>query len=847
MAKCSVCGRPATTQVTVTENGKQRQVPLCDEHYAEVAGNRGFGVSPLESLFHGGGGLFDRFFNDSWPSFEDTGAARPASQSGRRGRSREAVDLQSFLSEAAVERLQAAANKAVEFGKNEVDTEHLLLALADSDVVQEILREFKLSSTDLKANIEENAPRGKRKPEPEAGPVEVVGVSPRAKSALEHALVASRELGHSYVGPEHILIGLVEEEDGFAGEALRKYGLSSQALRQKVVKVVGKGAEEGKVARRSSTPILDKHARDLTALARAGKLDPVIGRAKEIETTIEVLARRKKNNPVLIGEPGVGKTAIVEGLAQRIVQDQVPEVLRGKRVIELNVNSLVAAGQGGGEGGLDIANTFKPALARGELHLIGATTLNEYQKHIEKDAALERRFQPVMVPEPSVEETTEILRGLRDQFEAHHKVKITEAAIAAAAKLSDRYITARFLPDKAIDLIDQAAARVRIAVSSRPTELHDIETAIRRLRQEQDAASAAKQSDKAKQLEERIKAEEKRLAAETETWKKQRGTSSKEVTAEDVEQIVSALTGVPVAELTTEDREKLLKLEDRLRQRVVGQDEAVHAVSEAVRLARAGLKEQGKPTATFLFLGPTGVGKTELAKALAATVFGSEDALVRIDMSEYAERHTVARLIGAPPGYVGYEEGGQLTERVRRRPYSVLLLDEIEKAHAEVHNILLQLFDEGRLTDGKGRVVDFTNTIIIATSNLGSDIIQRNLAAQGKEQMDYATVRERLMELLKRHFRPEFLNRVDEVVVFRALGKEQIRAIVELQLRRVAQTAAAQGVHVDFAQPLIDHLAEVGYDPEFGARMLKRKIRSEVEARLANALLKGEVSSGLHV
>ena len=882
MAKCSVCGRPATTQVTVTENGKQRQVPLCDEHYAEVAGNRGFGVSPLESLFHGGGGLFDRFFNDSWPSFENTGAARPASQSGRRGRSREAVDLQSFLSEAAVERLQAAANKAVEFGKNEVDTEHLLLALADSDVVQEILREFKLSSADLKTNIEENAPRGKRKPEPEAGPVEVVGVSPRAKSALEHALVASRELGHSYVGPEHILIGLVEEEDGFAGEALRKYGLSSQALRQKVVKVVGKGAEEGKVARRSSTPILDKHARDLTALARAGKLDPVIGRAKEIETTIEVLARRKKNNPVLIGEPGVGKTAIVEGLAQRIVQDQVPEVLRGKRVIELNVNSLVAgskyrgefeervkqvldeiianqndlilfidelhtivgAGQGGGEGGLDIANTFKPALARGELHLIGATTLNEYQKHIEKDAALERRFQPVTVPEPSVEETIEILRGLRDRLEAHHKVKITEGAIAAAAKLSDRYISARFLPDKAIDLIDQAAARVHIAASSRPHELQEIETAIRRLRQEQDAASAAKQYDKAKRLEERLKAEEKRLAEATEKWKKQRGTSSQQVTPEHVAQIVSALTGIPVSELTVEDREKLLRLEDRLRQRVVGQEEAVRAVSEAVRLARAGLNEKGKPTAAFLFLGPTGVGKTELAKALAAAVFGDEDALVRIDMSEYAESHTVARLIGAPPGYVGYDEGGQLTERVRRRPYSVGLLDEIEKAHPEVHNMLLQLFDEGRLTDGKGRVVDFTNTILIATSNIGSDIIQRNLSAPAHDQMDYAALRDRLMDQLKRHFRPEFLNRVDKVVVFRALGREQIRQIVELQLRRVAQTAAAQEVEIDFDKSLVDHLAEVGYDAEFGARVLKRKVRTEVESLLANALLKGEVAAG---
>jgi ATP-dependent Clp protease ATP-binding subunit ClpC len=511
------------------------------------------------------------------------------------------------------------------------------------------------------------------------------------------------------------------------------------------------------------------------------------------------------------------------------------------------LHTIVGAGQGGGEGGLDIANTFKPALARGELHLIGATTLSEYQKHIEKDAALERRFQPVNVPEPSVDETIEILRGLRDRFEAHHKVRITEEAISAAARLADRYIPQRFMPDKAIDLIDQAAARVRIRASSRPKSLHEIEEAIRRLRQEQDAASAARQYDKAKEIDGRIKAEQKKLDDETAKWKKERGTRSEVVTAEDVAEIVGSLTGIPVSELTTEDREKLLHLEDRLRERVVGQEEAVHAVSEAVRLARAGLKEMGKPTATFLFLGPTGVGKTELAKALAATVFGHEDALVRIDMSEYAERHTVARLVGAPPGYVGYEEGGQLTERVRRRPYCVVLLDEIEKAHPEVHNILLQLFDEGRLTDGKGRVVDFTNTIIIATSNLGSDVIQRNLGASQREALSYEDLRDRLMEMLRHNFRPEFLNRIDEVVVFHALGREQIRAIVELQLQRVARTAELQDLRLEFDKSLVDHLAEIGYDPEFGARMLKRKVRGEVESKLATALLKGDVQPGTEI
>jgi ATP-dependent Clp protease ATP-binding subunit ClpC len=901
MAKCEVCGRPATAQITINENGELRRVALCSEHYAEIVGSRS---SPLESLFRDP--LFERFMGEaglgsafgarSGVGEQEAGggvatarrggtrAPRATGGTSRDGRSsREAVDLQSFLSETALELLQQAAEKAVEFGKKEVDTEHLLLALTANPVVQEILREFKLSPDDLRKSIEENAPRGTRKVEDDKQVH--VGVSPRAKSALESALVASRELEHSYVGPEHILIGLVEEDDGFAGEMLRKMGLTPQALRQKTVKVVGKGAEEGQTAKRSGTPQLDKFGRDLTTLAKQGKLDPVIGRAKEIETTIEVLARRKKNNPVLIGEPGVGKTAIVEGLAQRIAQDQVPEVLRGKRVVELNVNSMVAgakyrgefeervkavldeiianqdrliifidelhtivgAGQGGGEGGLDIANVFKPALARGELHLIGATTLSEYQKYIEKDAALERRFQPVMVPEPSVEETIEILRGLRDRFEAHHKVKITEAAIQAAAKLSDRYITARFLPDKAIDLIDQAAARVRIQASSRPPEMHEIEMSIRKSRQEQDAASTSKQYDRAKTLEERIKSEEQRLQQATEKWKKERGTSTPEVTAEHVAQIVGSLTGIPVSELTTEDREKLLQLEDRLRQRVVGQEEAVHAVAEAVRLARAGLKEQGKPIATFLFLGPTGVGKTELAKALAEAVFGSEESLIRIDMSEYSERHTVARLVGAPPGYVGYEEGGQLTERVRRRPYSVVLLDEIEKAHPEVHNILLQLFDEGRLTDGKGRVVDFTNTIIISTSNLGSELIQKNLSASDKAQLDYPALRDRLMELLRHHFRPEFLNRVDEIVVFRALGREEIRRIVELQLNRVVRTAALQDVDIEFDASLIAHLAEVGYDPEFGARMLKRKIRTQVESPLATAILKGEIAPGSRV
>jgi ATP-dependent Clp protease ATP-binding subunit ClpC len=536
----------------------------------------------------------------------------------------------------------------------------------------------------------------------------------------------------------------------------------------------------------------------------------------------------------------VPNTAEFEERVQQILKE-VTDRRDGLVLFIDEIHTIVGAGQGGGEGGLDIANVFKPALARGELNLIGATTLNEYQKYIEKDAALERRFQPVLVPEPTVAQTIMILRGLRDTMEAHHKVTLTDEAIIAAAELSDRYITGRFLPDKAIDLVDQAAARVKISATARPVEVQELVAEVRQLKREQDYAASRKQFDRAKEIQAQHDGRNQELQDATERWRRERGSTSAEVRTEHIAQVVSKLTGVPVNELTSEERQRLVNMEERLHERVIGQDEAVRAVSDAVRLARAGLREGRRPVATLLFLGPTGVGKTELAKAVAESVFGDEDAMIRIDMSEYMERHAVARLIGAPPGYVGYEEGGQLTERVRRRPYSVILLDEIEKAHPDVYNVLLQVFDDGRLTDGKGRVVDFTNTILIATSNLGSELIQRQLRLRDAGEENQANLKHQLMDVLRVHFRPEFINRIDEIIVFHALGRGEIRTIVELQLERVKRTAHGQGVQLIVDESLVEHLAAAGFQPEFGARELRRLIRSELETQLARAMLANEV------
>lgn len=867
---CDIChARPAVARVAVVQDGERKSISICDYHYRQLMRHQSM-LNPFDNLL-GGGGL-SRFF-DEFGDAGDHDAGFSAEVP------RESVDATDAFSEQTLDLLQRAAEKAHELRRRELDTEHVLYVLADTDVCAALLKELKLSPQDIQGYIDEHAKTGTAGDD---ASIEKMTVSPRLKKAFQYAFQASRDLGHSYVGPEHLLIGLAAVPESIAGTLLKKYGITPEALRQKVVKVVGKGAEDGRVETPSGTPTLDKFGRDLTTLARQGKLDPVLGRAQEIESAIEVLARRKKNNPVLIGEPGVGKTAIVEGLAQRIVNGDVPEVLRGKRLVEVNINSMVAgakyrgefeerakqlidevtakqselilfidelhtivgAGQGGGEGGLDIANVLKPALARGELSLIGATTLNEYQKHIEKDAALERRFQPVFVPEPSVEQTIVILRGLRDSLEAHHQVTFADDAFVAAAEFADRYITSRFLPDKAIDLIDQAAARVRIGATSRPVDIQEGEAEIVQLKREQDYATSRKRFDEAKQFEEQINAKQKTLDEKMEAWQRKTGSETLEVTVESVAEVVSRLTGVPVSELTQEERQKLLQMEERLRERVVGQDDAVVAVSDAVRLSRAGLGQTHRPIATFLFLGPTGVGKTELAKALAESVFGDEQSIIRIDMSEYMERHAVARLIGAPPGYVGYDEGGQLTERVRRRPYSVILLDEIEKAHPDVYNVLLQVFDDGRLTDGKGRVVDFSNTILIATSNLGASIIMDNLEhPEAKRKTDKA-LRDALMQVLKGHFRPEFLNRIDEIIVFNALSKQNIRAIVQIQLDRVTRTAAAQDITLSMGESLVEHLVEEGYQPEFGARELKRQIRQIIETRLAKEILRDALKSG---
>ena len=847
MELCEICRiRPAEYQILLTRNGRQTSLSVCRVDYAEMQRANSAGL-----------------FSDS-ESLENYSSQR------------ESRDVNSLLSDKAQEVLQRAGQFAVQHNHPSIDTEDLLYSLSDDDVASHILDQTGIKAKDIKGYIEANV---------ENGPTKISGdqitITPRVKSVLELAMNAANTMDHSYVGPEHLLIGVAEETDGMGGDILRKYGIKPETLRQQTMKVVGKGAKSGAVDKKSNTPTLDKYSRDLTEMATAGKLDPVIGRQSEIETVIEILARRTKNNPALIGEPGVGKTAIVEGLAQRIISNKVPDILRDKRVVELNLVSLVAgakykgefeerlkgvldeiqehknelvifldelhtavgAGGGGGEDStMDVSNAIKPALARGDLNLIGATTLKEYQKYIEKDSALERRFQPVFVKEPTKSQAIEILRGLRDKYEAHHRITITDDAIVSAVELSSRYITNRFLPDKAIDLLDQASARARVKSDTYSQELSEADEEINRKQREYDSAHNRKEYDEAKKIKaelEKLKENRNKL---NEKWRRERSISTNEVNSDDIASVVSTLTGIPVKSLTQEEKAKLLEMEKEIHGRVIGQEHAVEAVSDAVRVSRAGLSKQNRPIASFIFMGPTGVGKTELAKGLAWSVFGSEDAMVRIDMSEYMEKHAIARLIGSPPGYIGYDEGGQLTEKVRRRPYSVILFDELEKAHPDVQNILLQILDAGGLTEGKGRVVDFSNTIIIATSNLGAheinETLEKNPEATTKE------LREVVDPALRSHFRPEFINRWDEVIVFRPLNNEELENIVRLQLASVRQMALGQNIDLIFTDEAVKWFARNGYKPEYGARELKREIRYELENKLAKSLLNGDIKEG---
>jgi ATP-dependent Clp protease ATP-binding subunit ClpC len=789
--------------------------------------------------------------------------------------------------------LSLAHQEAERMRHDYIGTEHLLLGLIreEGGVAGRVLRELGLEADRVQEIVEKMTGTGQHR----GGKLDL---SPGTQQVLEYAVDEARRMGHHYIGTEHLLLGLVRHGEGVALDVLRKLGVTAEQIRRQTRRVLQESTtsrtstgstekrpqeREEKEKKKAKTPMVDQLAVDLTQAAEEGKLDPVIGRQMEIERVIQILARRTKNNPALIGEPGVGKTAIVEGLAQRIMDGDVPAPLLDKRVLQLDVGSLVAGtmyrgqfeerlkrvidelkaaeailfidevhmlvGAGAAGSSVDAANILKPALSRGELQVIGATTLDEYRKHIESDAALERRFQPVMVDEPSLEETIEILRGVRGAYEEHHRLTISDDALDAAARLSARYVTERFLPDKAIDLIDESSSRVRMYKSPAAKTAKDLVQQLRELRTNHALALEDGRFDDAQEMLERQENLESQLERLRSGWDR---ATSPVVTADDIAEVLAMWTGVPVMQIAQEESERLLHLEDELRKEIVGQEEAIVAISRAVRRARAGLKDPRRPIGSFMFLGPTGVGKTELTKALARFLFGTEEALVQLDMSEFMERHTASRLVGAPPGYVGYDDAGQLTEAIRRRPYSIVVFDEIEKAHPEVHNMLLQIMEEGHLSDARGRKVDFRNAMIIMTSNVGADMIKRQTSLGFslkrdeviEEKMAYEEMRKKLIESLKRVFRPEFINRMDSVIVFRSLSREDIRQIVSLEMAKVATRLEDHEIVLLPKQEAVDWLAEKGYDPEMGARPLRRVIQQQVEDRLSDMLLSGEFEDG---
>ncbi|NGN69941.1 ATP-dependent Clp protease ATP-binding subunit [Streptomyces sp. A7024] len=814
---------------------------------------------------------------------------------GQAARGPRQVDITRLMSEPARQLVSGAITYAANRGFGDLDTEHLLRSALAQEPTRSLLTDAGADPDAIAEEIDRRRNKSTEEPGKQrtADGRRALSVTPAVKRALLDSAELARASGDSYIGPEHVLAALAANPDSAAGRILAAahFGPPRQASG---LPTGQPGPQQGEPPRNgrapaaeSGTPTLDKYSRDLTEMAREGRIDPVIGREEQIEQAVEILSRRGKNNPVLIGDAGVGKTAIVEGLAQRIAGGEVPDILLDRRVVALDISGVVAGtryrgdfeermnaiiteigahsrelivfidelhtvvGAGGGsEGGsMDASNMLKPALARGELHVIGATTVDEYRRHIERDAALARRFQPILVPEPTTADAVEILRGLRDRYEAHHQVRYDDEALLAAVELSDRYLTDRFLPDKAIDLMDQAGARVRLRTHTRGTDVRALESEVEQLTRDKDQAVADEQYERATELRDRI-AEVKSRIEDGRSQARVPGDGHATVTAENIAEVVSRQTGIPVASLTQEEKERLLGLAEHLHQRVIGQDEAVDAVAEAVLRSRAGLAGGDRPIGSFLFLGPTGVGKTELARALAEALFGAEERMVRLDMSEYQERHTVSRLVGAPPGYVGHEEAGQLTEAVRRHPYSLLLLDEVEKAHPDVFNILLQVLDDGRLTDAQGRTVDFSNAVVVMTSNLGSEAITGRGAlgfGPGDTEADEAARRERTLRPLRDHFRPEFLNRIDEIVVFRQLTQEQLRRITDLLLEETRRRAHAQDVTVEFTDAAVDWLADRGYQPEYGARPLRRTIQREVGNPLSRLLLRGGVQQGSRV